>query len=76
MDHLTVDHSKNFKDPITQAHTNHAEGTWNGLKQKIPDKERIPEKIDNYIFEFIWRRQNKNKIWKAFLECLATISYI
>ena len=53
INHLTVDYSKNFKDPNTGAHTNHIEGTWHGLKQKIPKNERIPEKLDNYIFEFV-----------------------
>jgi hypothetical protein len=76
MDHMTVDHSKNFKDPITGAHTNHAEAMWYALKRKIPNSERIPEKIDNYIFEFMWRHQNENRIWEAFLECLAEVSYI
>ena len=56
MEHFIVDHSKTFKDPITGAHTNHIEGTWHGIKQKIPKKERIPEKINNYIFEFIQKR--------------------
>jgi mannosyltransferase OCH1-like enzyme len=75
MDHMTVDHSKNFKDPDSGAHTNHIEGTWHGLKEKIPNNERIPEKIDNYIFEFMWKRQNQNNLWEALLECLANTSY-
>ena len=76
MDHVTVDHSKNFKDAITGAHTNHAEAMWYALKRKIPNNERNPDKIDNYIFEFMWRRQNKNNVWEAFLKCLVDVSYI
>ena len=76
MDHVTVDHSKNFKDAITGAHTNHAEAMWYALKRKIPNNERNPDKIDNYIFEFMWRRQNKNNAWEAFLKCLVDVSYI
>ena len=33
--HMTVNHSKNFKDPVTGVHTNIIKETWNGLKQSI-----------------------------------------
>jgi hypothetical protein len=75
MDHMTIDHSKNFRDPDTGAHTNTIEGTWHGLKLKIPNLERKVEKLDEYIFEFIWRRQNENNLWNALLQCLAKTFY-
>jgi ISXO2-like transposase domain len=75
MDHMTVDHSKHFKNPENGAHTNNIESSWNILKKNIPNCERIPEKVDNYIFEFIWKRQNKNNIWETFIKCLAETSY-
>lgn len=34
-EHLTVNHSKFFKGPITGIHTNTIEGTWNGLKLSV-----------------------------------------
>ena len=73
--HMTVDHSKTFKDPITGAHTNHIEGTWHALKQKIPKIDHNPKKVDDYIFEFMWKRQNKNNLWNQLIECLASTSY-
>jgi len=57
MQHKTVNHSKNFKDSITDIHTNSIEGTWNGLKLRIPIKPYKYDKIDIHISEFIWRRQ-------------------
>jgi len=75
MEHMTVDHSKNFKDPVTGAHTNNIESSWNILKRNVPNSERIPEKVDEYIFEFIWKRQNQKNLWEAFMECLATTRY-
>ena len=75
MGHMTVDHSKNFKDPLTGAYTNTIEVTWHDIKMKIPNRERIIEKIDNYLFESIRKRENKNDKWSALLKCLAKISY-
>jgi hypothetical protein len=34
--HEVVNHSLHYKDPATGIHTNMVEGTWNGLKLKIP----------------------------------------
>ena len=69
--HLTVNHSKNFKDPGTGVHTNTIEGTWNGIKINIPGRARHKKLIGGYIAEFIWRRQNKDDLWAAFLTCLS-----
>lgn len=42
-EHLTVNHSENFKDPHTGVHTNTIEGTWNGLKMQIKPRNRTSE---------------------------------
>ena len=75
MGHMTVDHSKNFKDPLTGAYTNTIEVTWHDIKMKIPNRERIIEKVDNYLFELLWKKENENNKWGALLKCLAKISY-
>ena len=35
--HLTVNHTYNFVDPITGAYTNHIESVWQKAKQKHKD---------------------------------------
>lgn len=74
-EHLTVNHSKNFKDPVTGAHSNTIEGTWNGLKMRIKPRSRTKNNIENRLWEFIWRRQNKDKLWDAFIDALKTVYY-
>ena len=38
--HMTVNHSKHFKDPCTGVHTNNIEGLWNLLRRWMPNTER------------------------------------
>lgn len=73
--HKTVNHSKNFKDPITGACTNRIEATWNGLKQRIRPRNRTKNGIKMHITEFIWRRKYKNTLWVAFIQSLIDIHY-
>lgn len=73
--HSTVNHSKNFKDPQTGVHTNTIEGTWAGMKIGIPIRNRSERSIEPYLWEFIWRRKQKDRLWDAFIEALAEIKY-
>ena len=58
--HLQVNHSENFKDPETGAHTNTI--LWG--KAKMRNKRECGTArslIDSYMCEFLWRQRNKNK---------------
>jgi transposase-like protein len=67
--HMTVNHSKHFKDPITNVHTNTIEGTWNGLKQSIIPRNRNKKDIVLYLREYQWRKKNREyNLWKKFLK--------
>jgi IS1 family transposase len=69
--HQKVNHSKHFKDPETQVHTNTIEGTWSGLKAAIPRRTRTKDAIGENLLWFIWKRQNRGDLWDAFLRALA-----
>ena len=73
--HQEVKHSKHLKYPISGVHTNTIEGSWSGLKRGIKIKNRVREGMDDHLFEFMWRRKNKEKLWQAFIEALAFIHY-
>lgn len=69
MEHSVVNHSLHFVNPENGHHTNTIEGTWSGVKRKIPVQKRT-SKISPHLFEFIWRRKNNNYLWNAFISSL------
>ena len=73
--HNTVNHSRNFIDPITSTHTNTIEGTWAGVKMGIPKRNRVKDEIDDHLFEFIWRRTNEIDLWNGFLNALRDVYF-
>jgi transposase-like protein len=73
--HFTVNHSQTFRDPISGAHTNNIEGTWNGLKISINPRNRVRCGIEEHLGEFQWRRENKGNEWNAFIRLLKKIHY-
>lgn len=74
-EHSTVNHSENFKDPVTGTHTNTIEGTWNGLKMQIKPRCRVKDKIDDHLLEFLWRRKNSKNLWEGFINALKDAHY-
>lgn len=67
--HHWVNHSIEFKNSAG-FHTNNIEGTWNGIKMKVKPQSRIKRKMQCYLFEFIWRRNNRSNLWINFLHLL------
>ena len=56
-DHLTVNHSLNFVEPDTGAHTQSIENTWWGVKQSLPRTGTSKELFDRYLLEYMWHQQ-------------------
>jgi transposase-like protein len=74
--HETVDHSLHSKDPIAGIHTNTIEGTWSGLKHRIPVRNRNKGSIDEHLLTFIWRMQISYRLLEAFIEAMADTHYL
>ena len=55
--HLTVNHSLNFVDPDTGAHTQRIENTWWGIKRSMPHTEMSKDLFGSYLQEWLWRKQ-------------------
>ncbi|KAF8784297.1 putative transposase-like protein like [Argiope bruennichi] len=72
--HLKVNHSVNFKDPDTGAHTNTIEGTWGAVKRAIP-ASKAKTQLDYYLAEYVWRKKNKHLCNKfmAFVDSIIRI---
>lgn len=55
--HLMVNHSENFVDPYTGAHSNTIEGVWSQVKRKLKAMNGTAKgKLPGYLDEFNWQR--------------------
>ena len=68
--HNTVIHSENFVDPITGAHTNTIEGTWNGLRISSNTRRYSAEHIEGDAFSFMWRRRFCGSLWNRMMNAM------
>ena len=73
--HLTVNHSMNFVDPKTAAHTNTIERRWREAKAKVPRFGRRKYHFVGYLARalFLMRYQEANRRFHHFLEAAAAL---
>ena len=60
MAHQTVNHSINFVDPVSGAHTQNIECTWSNVKQMMRKKCVMHTREDlfpTYLQEYLWRKK-------------------
>ena len=48
---------------------------WNGIKMRLAPRNRVRNNIEKHLFEFIWRRQNSEDLWNAFIKALSDVHY-
>ena len=75
-EHFSVNHSKNFVDPETGAHTQTIEGLWRHCKTFLPTFGMKSKDLNTYIGSFLWHRyckQRKLDMFIKFLECAAEL---
>jgi hypothetical protein len=72
-EHLTVNHAYNFVDPITQAHTNTIEATWNVMKKDISVRNRRAEGMEEQLWSFMWRRAHTADLWGGFINAICRL---
>lgn len=54
--HLKVNHTYNFVDPDTGAHTQNIERNWRDARANIPRYGRREENMSSHIAEYFFRR--------------------
>ena len=74
--YFSVNHSKNYVDPETGAHTQTIEGLWSHVKNFLPIRGMKPHDLSSYLGHFMWDRfckQRKLDKFVHFLRCAAEI---
>ncbi|GFY28939.1 putative transposase-like protein [Trichonephila clavipes] len=76
--HLKVNQSLSFVCPVTGAHNNSIEGSWNGIKRFLGNTtNRTQEMFHSFLHELMWRRKNfdsvENEVFKRFLADVANV---
>uniref|UniRef100_A0A2C9KR82 OTU domain-containing protein n=1 Tax=Biomphalaria glabrata TaxID=6526 RepID=A0A2C9KR82_BIOGL len=56
--HLTVNHSYNFVNPETKAHTQHIERLWREVRWNIPKAGNKRHHMSGHLMEFLFRFKN------------------
>ena len=72
--YFPVNHSENYLNPITGAHTQTVEGLWRHCKEFLPRFGMKPKDLGSYLGQFMWHRyakQRKLDMFLFFLKCAA-----
>ena len=68
-DHIAVNHSLYFIDPVTGAHTQNVESYWGKVKLRIKVKKGVlGSKLESYLNEWMWKDNIYNDNWQNFID--------
>ncbi|CAB9509658.1 Inherit from opiNOG: protein Hydra magnipapillata [Seminavis robusta] len=70
--HKTLCHKYEFVS-AEGTHTQTIEGNWTPLKRAIPVQCRSGVDLQEYLFQFMWRRTNEGNEWEALWEGLSRV---
>ena len=69
---IMVNHSENFVDPYTGAHSNTIEGVWSQIKRKLKAMNgTVKSKLPSYLDEYNWRKCYPGDPFDNLLEAIA-----
>lgn len=68
--HMTVNHSENYKDPLTGVHSNTIEGNWCAIKSQTPVTARTKEKVQFYLIRSMLKRNYNGPLFNNLLKFL------
>ena len=74
--HQTVNHSKEFVNKETGAHTNTIESTWRAVKTSLPKHGTVKSLYDTYFVEYIFRKRYLSDAEDKFLAFLESIKKV
>lgn len=74
--HLTVNHSVNFVDPVTNVHTNNIESRWRALRHRLSRGGIRRNQIDVHLAEHLWRQDCENRAADPFQEMIEDIRLV
>ena len=72
--HYPVNHSENYVDPDTGAHTQTIEGFWRQVKAWLPSFGLKPKDLPTYMGTFLWYRYCKQRKIDQFVHLLKCMS--
>ena len=73
--HKTVNHSKNFVDPVSMARTQKIESNWRPLKNRLRRGGVKRKLLYLHLAEYLFMKRYKGKEFETFLECLRETNF-
>ena len=72
--HLQVNHTYNFVDPVTGAHTQNVENNWKNAKTRNKRQHGTHRQmIESYLCEYMWRQRHRNNdLFARIIQDIAT----
>ena len=72
----TVNHSEEFVNSETGAHTQTIESTWHALKSHLPKSGSQKQLYEGYFWEYVIRKKYLNSSTDKFIEFLSLIKRV